>query len=107
MKSVKEISVESKILKRLQSHPLCLELAQYLFEDVELQEMQDYANNVSIKRLGYNDHGPVHMRQVAANSIKMLNILHECGIKTSLEKEEIGTFEDSMCAVILAGLMHD
>ena len=107
MKSVKEISVESKILKRLQSHPLCLELAQYLFEDGELQEMQDYANNVSIKRLGYNDHGPVHMRQVAANSIKMLNILHECGIKTSLEKEEIGTFEDSMCAVILAGLMHD
>ena len=107
MKSVKEISVESKILKRLQSHPLCLELAHYLFEDGELQEMQDYANNVSIKRLGYNDHGPVHMRQVAANSIKMLNILHECGIKTSLEKEEIGTFEDSMCAVILAGLMHD
>lgn len=37
----------------------------------------------------------------------MLNILHEAGIRTSLEIEEIGTFEDSMCAVILAGLMHD
>lgn len=107
MKSVKEVSVESKILKRLQNYPNCLKLVNYLFEDEELQEMQDYANNVSIKRLGYNDHGPVHMRQVAANSIKMLNILHECGIKTSLENEEIGTFEDSMCAVILAGLMHD
>ena len=107
MKSVKEVSVESKILKRLQGYPNCLKLVNYLFEDEELQEMQDYANNVSIKRLGYNDHGPVHMRQVAANSIKMLNILHECGIKTSLETEEIGTFEDSMCAVILAGLMHD
>ena len=107
MKSVKEISVESKILKRIQNYPDCLKLVRYLFDDLELQEMQDYANNVSIKRLGYNDHGPVHMRQVAANSIKMLNILHECGIQTSLEKEEIGTFEDSMCAVILAGLMHD
>ncbi len=107
MKSVKEISVETKILKRLQNYPNCLSLVHYLFEDAELQEMQDYANNVSIKRLGYNDHGPVHMRQVCANSIKMLNILHECGIKTSLELEEIGTFEDSMCAVILAGLMHD
>ena len=107
MKSVKEISVESKILKRLQNNPNCLKLVHYLFDDEELQEMQDYANNVSIKRLGYNDHGPVHMRQVCANAIKMLNILHECGIKTSLENEEIGTFEDSMCAVILAGLMHD
>ena len=69
--------------------------------------MQEYANNVSIRRLGFNDHGPVHMRQVVGNAIKMLNILHEAGIRTSLEIEEIGTFEDSMCAVILAGLMHD
>ena len=107
MKSIKEVSVESKILKRLQNRPECLKLVNYLIEDEELQEMQDYANNVSIKRLGYNDHGPVHMRQVTANSIKMLNILHECGIQTSLEKEEIGTFEDSMCAVVLAGFMHD
>lgn len=69
--------------------------------------MQEYANNVSIRRLGFNDHGPVHMRQVMNNAIKMLNILHEAGIKTSLENEEIGTFTDSMCAVILSGLMHD
>ena len=107
MKSIKEVSVESKILKRLQNRPECLKLVNYLINDEELQEMQDYANNVSIKRLGYNDHGPVHMRQVTANSIKMLNILHECGIQTSLEKEEIGTFDDSMCALILAGFMHD
>ena len=107
MKSVKEISTETKIQNRLKNHPVCLELVNYLFADAELQEMQEYANNVSIRRLGYNDHGPVHMRQVVGNAIKMLNILHEAGIKTSLEDEEIGTFEDSMCAVILAGLMHD
>ena len=47
------------------------------------------------------------MRQVTANGIKMLNILRQSGIQTSLEREEIGTFEDSMCAVIVAGLMHD
>ena len=107
MKSVKELSLESKILKRLENWPTCLKLVNYLFEDEELQVMQEYANNVSIKRLGFNDHGPVHMRQVAANAIKMLNILQQSGIQTSLEKEETGTFEDSMCAVILAGFMHD
>lgn len=107
MKSVKELSTETKILNRLKKHPQCLEMVKYLFADEELQEMQDYANSVSIRRLGYNDHGPVHMRQVVGNAIKMLNILHEAGIQTSLEKEEMGTFEDSMCAVILAGMMHD
>ncbi len=107
MKSVKELSTETKIQNRLKNNPVCLELVRYLFADEELQEMQEYANNVSIRRLGYNDHGPVHMRQVVGNAIKMLNILHEAGIKTSLETEEMGSFEDSMCAVILAGLMHD
>ena len=107
MKSAKEQATESKILNRLKDRPVCLQLVNYLFNDDELQEIQDYANNVSIRRLGYNDHGPVHMRQVVNNAIKMLNILHDFGIKTSLEEEEVGTFEDSMCAVILAGLMHD
>ena len=107
MKSIKEVNTEAKIQERLKNNPQCLELVNYLFADEELQELQEYANNVSIRRLGYNDHGPVHMRQVVGNAIKMLNILHDCGIKTSLEKEEIGTFEDSMCAVILAGMMHD
>ena len=107
MKSVKEVATESKIQDRLKNYPACLALVKYLFSDEELQEMQEYSNNVSIRRLGYNDHGPVHMRQVVGNAIKMLNILHEFEIKTSLEQEEIGTFEDSMCAVILAGMMHD
>ncbi len=107
MKSVKEVSTENKIQDRLKNNPICLKLVNYLFADDELQEMQDYANNVSIKRLGFNDHGPVHMRQVVGNAIKMLNILHDSGIQTSLEQEQVGTFEDSMCAVILAGLMHD
>lgn len=107
MKSVKEQVTESKLLERLKKYPQCLELAKYLVNDAELQELQEYANNVSIKRLGYNDHGPVHMRQVVGNAIKMLKILHESGIKTSLEEEDVGTFEDSLSAVIIAGLMHD
>ncbi|MDO5438388.1 MAG: phosphohydrolase, partial [bacterium] len=107
MRSAKEKLVETKILERLTKYPCCKELIEFLFADDELHEMQDYANNVSIKRLGFNDHGPVHMRQVANNAVKMLEILHEAGIQTSLEKEETGTFEDSLCAVILAGMTHD
>ena len=107
MKSPKEIRLEEKILEKLGHYETCKQLVAYLLQDEELKTMQDYANNVSIKRLGFNDHGPVHMRQVCNNAIKMLNILHGCGIKTSLEQEEIGSFEDSMCALVLAGLMHD
>ena len=47
------------------------------------------------------------MRMVTYNSIKMLTILHNKGIKTCLEQENSGTFEDSLCAVILAAFLHD
>ena len=62
---------------------------------------------VSIGRLGLNDHGPVHMKTVCRNALKMLNILHTVGMQTSLEKENIGTFADSVAAVMLASLLHD
>lgn len=107
MKSAKEKLVEVKLLERVEKYPSCKAILEFLFNDEELHEMQDYANNVSIKRLGFNDHGPVHMRQVAKNSIKMLEILNEAGIKTSIEREETGCFEDSLCAIILAGMTHD
>ena len=76
MKSPKEISIETKILNKIHKYPNCLKLAKYLMDDVELQEMQDYANNVSIRRLGFNDHGPVHMRQVVNNAIKIKKTMY-------------------------------
>ena len=94
MKSPKEIALERAIIREIGDLPLPLALAKELFADVELQAMQEYANVVSIRRLGYNDHGPVHMRMVALNALTMLNLLHEAGIPTSLEHDEAGTYED-------------
>jgi hypothetical protein len=78
-----------------------------IFADKEIQTLQDYANVVSIKRLGFNDHGPVHMRKAALNSLIMFDLLHKAGIKFNLEKEGIGTVEDSKIAVLIASLLHD
>ena len=74
---------------------------------VIIAAIQEYANMVSIGRLGLNDHGPVHMKTVCRNALKMLSILHAAGMQTSLEKENIGTFADSVAAVMLASLLHD
>jgi metal-dependent HD superfamily phosphatase/phosphodiesterase len=69
--------------------------------------MQEYANTVSIVRLKYNDHGPVHMRTVVLNSIIMMDLLRRAGVKTALETEESGDIEYSLCAVIAAAFLHD
>ncbi len=115
IRSPKEHLVESKIQdivdeivsNHTESDGLPARLLKLLLEDPEIKAIQDYANTVSITRLGFNDHGPVHMKTVCRNALKMLLILHKSGIQTSLEKENAGTFADSVCAVMLAAFLHD
>jgi hypothetical protein len=114
-KSPKEIHVEEKIAdyvtriveNQTGGDDLPLRLWNHLKDDAEINAIQEYANKVSIVRLGLNDHGPVHMKTVCRNALKMLNLLHTAGVPTSLEKEGAGTFTDSVAAVMLAALLHD
>jgi len=105
MKSPKEIALDKKILGMLSGKPL--QTAKLMLGDPEIHHLQDYANTVSIKRLGYNDHGPVHMRMVVINSLVMLDLLKKAGISLNLESEGVGSFEDSKIAVLLASFLHD
>ena len=112
MKSPKETTLEEKILHSLRpelfgGEPLPYKIAEKLFSDPEVAAIQNHANTVSILRLGFNDHGPVHMRTVAKNAIKMLKLLNSKNIRTSLESEGVGTFTDSLCSVIFASMLHD
>lgn len=104
-KSIKQKQLEERILSLLSGK--ALKATELLFEDPEIQALQEYANIVSIKRLGYNDHGPVHMRKATLNAIKMFSLLHDAGIQMNLEKERVGTADDSLVGVILASLLHD
>lgn len=71
-KSQKEVTLDDKlqklvdgIVERLGSaDDLPQRVITELLEDEEIKTIQDYANTVSITRLGLNDHGPVHMRTV-------------------------------------------
>ena len=106
-RSPKQTNIHKKIFKQLTQGTLSHKIATVLLEDKEVQYIQDYANSVSIKRLHYNDHGPVHMRKVMLNSILLLDLLHEAGIKTTLEAEGIGSYQDSKVAIMMASCLHD
>ncbi len=84
MKSPKEISVNEKLITLTKEiieltedkDLLPVKIMKLLIDDDEVQAIQDYANSVSIVRLGYNDHGPDHMRTVCRNALKMLKSLY-------------------------------
>ncbi|HCX72622.1 MAG TPA: phosphohydrolase [Candidatus Cloacimonas sp.] len=104
-KSVKQIHLEKMLTAELEGK--ARQIAEDIFNDSEVQALQDYANVVSIKRLGFNDHGPVHMRKAAWNAIKMFELLSQAGIKFNLEAENIASSEDSLIVVLIASLLHD
>lgn len=104
-KSKKQEALERQLRAMLSG--VSAEIATAMFADEEIQAIQDYGNTVSIKRLGFNDHGPVHMRKAAINALKMLDLLREAGIKPNLVREKVGTQEDSIIAVLMGSLLHD
>jgi metal-dependent HD superfamily phosphatase/phosphodiesterase len=110
MRSAREIALDGKLMEAVDAFQLsgkAVAALGLLLQDDELQAAQEYANTVSIVRLGFNDHGPVHMRTVAMNALIMLRLLRQAEIKTSLESDECGDFEDSLIAVICASILHD
>jgi metal-dependent HD superfamily phosphatase/phosphodiesterase len=104
-KSGKQLQLEKQIREELKG--LSLEIADYIFADEEVQTLQDYANVLSIKRMGFNDHGPVHMRKAALNAIIMFRLLEKAGINFNFVQEGYGQVDDSRIIVLVASLLHD
>ena len=110
MKSPKELNIDNKLVNMVDAFALsgkALKAVKLLLASEEIQAVQGFANTVSIVRLGYNDHGPVHMRKVTETAVLMLELLKKAGIKTTLETDGCGDFEDSLIALILGAILHD
>lgn len=82
-------------------------LLERICRDPQVSLWQNQANHVSIVRLGFNDHGPVHMRIVALHALRILQLLQEGGVRGTLEFENLGSYEDSQVVLVLAAMLHD
>jgi len=76
-------------------------------EDTELQTLWRCANVLAIDRMGYNDHGPVHVKIVANKALKLLRMLVEGGVDPSIKTNYNMAVEDAEIVVVLASIMHD
>jgi metal-dependent HD superfamily phosphatase/phosphodiesterase len=75
--------------------------------DEELWQLWACANINAVDRSGITDHGDVHIRIVANAALKMLRMLTDAGIQTSIEANYDMTKEDAGVVVVLAACLHD
>ena len=72
-----------------------------------LQAMWKCSNINAVDRLGYNDHGPVHVAIVANAALQLLRLLVAGGVEPSIVKDHGMSVEDAEVVVVLGAVLHD
>jgi metal-dependent HD superfamily phosphatase/phosphodiesterase len=75
--------------------------------DVELAQWWKCANVNAVDRQSMTDHGEVHIRIVANAALKLLRLLVEGGVRTSVEENYGMATEDAEVIVVAAATLHD
>ena len=92
----------------LKKYPNAAKMFDMLQSDEETNTYLNLANYIAVRKLGYNDHGPIHARIVTANGVKLLGIV--LGSK-DIQLDSIsglGMSEDDAYLIIVAScLLHD
>ncbi|MDY7040076.1 MAG: HD domain-containing protein [Chloroflexota bacterium] len=76
-------------------------------QDVELEQLWRCVNINAVDRSGISDHGATHVRIMANAALKLLRLLVEAGITTSVEANYGLTQDDAEVIVVLASCLHD
>lgn len=64
------------------------------------------SNITAIDRMRINDHGPVHVRIVMRVALRLLELLHQAGVRLGVYDHGL-EYEDARVVVLLAAALHD
>lgn len=92
----------------LRRYPNASKLFDMLQTDAEVNTYLNLANYIAVRKLGYNDHGPIHARIVTANGVKLLGIILGSDEIKLDSISGLGMSEDDAHLIIVAScLLHD
>ena len=105
--SLEEQSIKT-INESLKGFPNASKLFKLLQEDEETNTLLSLANYIAVRKLGYNDHGPIHARIVTANGIKLLKIIMDSKEVQVDSVHGLGMSEDDAHLIVVAScFLHD
>ncbi len=108
--SYTELEEESvrTIAESLKGYPKALRLFETLRADEETNVYLSLANYIAVRKLGYNDHGPIHARVVTANGLRILRLVLETEDLVPDSIKGLGLSEDDAHLIVVAGcFLHD
>ncbi len=82
-------------------------LEEKINSDIELFQIWKCANINAVDRLGFSDHGEIHIRIVANAALRIIRLLVKGGVEPSVVKNHGLTAEDAELIVVLSACLHD
>jgi metal-dependent HD superfamily phosphatase/phosphodiesterase len=77
-----------------------------LQEDLEIQSYLRMANILAVKRLGYNDHGPVHAKIISGSALEIFKLL-TTRVEPSSIVHGVCDYDDAKLIVLFGAYLHD
>jgi len=88
-------------------NPRLHQVIEHINSDDDLYALWLAANVNAMERLGMTDHGPVHVKIVMNIAVRMLRLLVDAGVPTSVMTNWGMESADAEVVVALAALLHD
>ncbi len=88
-------------------YPKALKAYELLTADEEAIANWDMANYITVRKLGYNDHGRVHAYVTGAASLAILELLLETKVRGDVLESGSGDIDDTYLVVLLGTMLHD
>jgi metal-dependent HD superfamily phosphatase/phosphodiesterase len=105
--ALEEQSVKT-IVDGLKDYPNALKMFHILEKDEETNTLLNLANYIAVRKMGYNDHGPIHARIVTANGVRLIKIILDSKELQLDSINGLGMTEDDAHLIVVAGcFLHD
>jgi len=104
--TVDMVTVSNRLVFNYLEPPRVKEMFNLLEEDVEVQTYLRMSNIMAVKRLGYNDHGPVHAKVITGSALKIFDLI-TAAVEPSLLLHGVGDMEDAKLVTMTIAYLHD
>ncbi len=98
---------DESLREDLKDFPKALAAYELILADEEARSHWDMANFITVRKLGYNDHGRVHGLLTGAASVAILELLLAAGVKPDTLEGGFGDVDDCYMVVLLSTMLHD
>ena len=101
------LAADTRIRQLTRPFPRTNRVYELLLNDPRAVAHWNLANYLTVGKLNYNDHGPIHARVTCAYSMELMTLLAQANVPFDVIESGSGDLDDAFLSVLAAIMLHD